>query len=168
MRWVGTIFATAMLLSLAPAAVRGEAVEIPVSDGGWFEGQTWDKLNRQQITWRASAQNLEPDSRKICVSYELLDASGLVLTAIDSCRVVPPKEEADFSGDGYLARTVAKQIKTSRVRALSNPIYYPREIPPTAEAFVTPSPVAPPPAPATAAVTLPAPPQAAAPSAPAP
>lgn len=119
-----SLLAAAALLALtAPAAA--EVVEVPVEQPQWQTVLTLEGLRRSQYVWTAKVRNAHNDPRKICVAFDLLDASKLVVSTSVRCIVVPPRGEATVDGDAYVEMSLLDRVKTHQATATSNPIYYP-------------------------------------------
>ena len=119
---------TVASLDASSAFMVAKKLNAEVVDQSWHPATfSWPRFDRGMFFWTTTVKNDAPQSRDICVVFNLLDTNHRVLLGERGCRVVAPGREGHITSNAYVDLDLLKQAKSGQARPFeSHTIYYPK------------------------------------------
>jgi hypothetical protein len=113
----------------APHVVSvAKKLDAEIVDESWHDAAiSWPRLDRGMFYWTTTIKNDAPESRDICVVFDLLSSRHRVLLEERGCRVVASGKEGHFSSNAFVNLDLLKRAASGQAHPFeSHNIYYPK------------------------------------------
>jgi hypothetical protein len=103
-------------------------LDAEIVDESWHPATiSWPRFDRGMFYWTTTVKNDAPESRDICVVFDLLNTRHRVLLQERGCRVVASGKEGRFSSNAFVNLDLLKRAASAQAYPFeSHNIYYPK------------------------------------------